>query len=106
MVDNRPSGASVCERQGGKIGRICSILVDDEGAADWAVVGGAQLDNESTLVPLTDAALEGETIVVPYEKEIIDGAPDLLDRHPQTEDVDAATEYYRQRIRHGPPAGG
>jgi hypothetical protein len=109
MIDSRPNGVAVCARQGDKIGNVSRIVEDEQGGVDWALVGGTHLSNGNgaALVPLLDAALEGEAIVVPYDKEIIEEAPEVpLGRPISAEDVDGIAAYYRQRVRSGPPPAG
>jgi hypothetical protein len=88
---------------GSKIGHVSTIYTDGDNA-DWAVVLGKPLENGAALVPLTDAALEGEAIVVPYERDVIDGSPDVPhDERPSAELVGAVAAYYREQL-HAPRA--
>jgi uncharacterized protein (TIGR02271 family) len=69
-------GATMVDRDGGKIGTIESIYVDDQtGEPEWALVNTGLFGTKSSFVPLAQASRSGDQVQVPYEKQLVKDAP-------------------------------
>ena len=61
---------------GEKVGPVGEIYVDDvTSAPDWVTVRTGLFGTADTFVPLHDARVEGDDLVVPYAKDLIKDAP-------------------------------
>jgi uncharacterized protein (TIGR02271 family) len=71
-------GASVVATDGDKIGSVQDIYLDREtDQPEWVLVNTGMFGTRSTFVPLSDANMQGNDIVVPYDKELVKGAPNI-----------------------------
>jgi uncharacterized protein (TIGR02271 family) len=88
-------GHTMMDRDGGLIGRIDAIYVDDQsGQSEWALVSLGAAGTKSTFVPIAQATIAGGEVRVPYDKQLVTDAPGIqLDRH-----LSVAEE--RQLFRH------
>ena len=69
-------GANVLSGDGEKIGSIGQVFVDNEaGQPSWVTVRTGLFGMSESFVPLEGARLEGNDIVVPYNKNQIKDAP-------------------------------
>jgi uncharacterized protein (TIGR02271 family) len=69
-------GATMVDRDGGRVGTIEDIYVDDQsGQPEWALVNTGLFGTKSTFVPLAQANPAGDDVRVPYEKQLIKDAP-------------------------------
>jgi len=76
-------GHTMMDRDGGLIGRIDAIYVDDQsGQPEWALVSIGAAGTKSTFVPIAQATTAGGDVRVPYDKQLVKDAPGIpLDRH-------------------------
>ena len=76
-------GRTLVDRDGTPVGSINAICLDDwTGQPEWALVNTGLFGARSSFVPLTQAAEAGENVQVPYDKQLIKGAPRVdSDRH-------------------------
>jgi uncharacterized protein (TIGR02271 family) len=76
-------GHTMIDRDGGLIGRIDAIYVDDQsGQPEWALVSIGVAGTKSTFVPIAQATSTGSDVQVPYSKQLVNDAPGVqLDRH-------------------------
>jgi uncharacterized protein (TIGR02271 family) len=76
-------GRTMIDRDGGLIGRIDAIYVDDQfGQPGWALVSIGAAGTKSTFVPIAQATTAGSDVRVPYHKQLVKDAPGVqLDRH-------------------------
>jgi uncharacterized protein (TIGR02271 family) len=76
-------GHTMMDRDGGLIGRIDAIYVDDQsGQPEWAMVSIGAAGTKSTFVPIAQAAMAGSDVRVPYDKQLVKDAPGIQpDRH-------------------------
>jgi uncharacterized protein (TIGR02271 family) len=76
-------GHTMIDRDGGYIGSIDAIYVDDQsGQPEWALVSIGLAGTRSTFVPIAQATTAGNQIQVPYQKQLVTDAPGIqLDRH-------------------------
>jgi uncharacterized protein (TIGR02271 family) len=71
-------GASVIDREGAKMGSVEDIYLDRETEEpEWVVIKTGLLGAQVNFVPLRDASMQGEEIVVPYDKKKVSGAPSV-----------------------------
>jgi uncharacterized protein (TIGR02271 family) len=69
-------GRTLVDRDGGRIGTIDAIYLDDQtGQPEWALVNTGLFGTTSSFVPLAQATKTGEDVVVPYDKQLVKGAP-------------------------------
>jgi uncharacterized protein (TIGR02271 family) len=69
-------GRTLLDRDGGRIGTIDAIYLDDQtGQPEWALVNTGLFGTKSTFVPLTQAFQSDNDIVVPYDKQLVKDAP-------------------------------
>ncbi len=69
---------TVYTTEGEKIGRVGQIYLDDEtNTPEWVTVATGLFGSKESFVPLTDAQVEGDRVVVPFDKDKIKGAPQI-----------------------------
>jgi uncharacterized protein (TIGR02271 family) len=88
-------GRTLVDRDGGRIGTIDAIYLDDQtGEPEWALVNTGLFGTKSSFVPLTQATQTGNDVGVPYDKQLVNDAP----RIDPDRDLSEAEE--RQLWRH------
>jgi uncharacterized protein (TIGR02271 family) len=71
-------GATVVDQDGDKIGTVADIYVDREtDEPEWMVVKAGMLGTRVNLVPLKEASVREDDIVVPYDKARVQNAPSV-----------------------------
>jgi uncharacterized protein (TIGR02271 family) len=71
-------GRTVYGSDGSKIGKIADLYDDDSGGAPvFATVHTGMFGSKTTFVPMTQAELRDNDVVVPYTKEHVKGAPSI-----------------------------
>ena len=71
-------GANVVSSSGEKIGSIEDIYLDQEtNKPEWVAVNTGMFGSRTTFVPLAEASQKGDDIVVPYDKGMVKGAPNV-----------------------------
>ncbi|MFL6222075.1 MAG: PRC-barrel domain-containing protein, partial [Actinomycetes bacterium] len=77
-------GRTLVDRDGGRIGPIEAIYLDDRtGQPEWALVNTGLFGTKSSFVPLAQASGSGDQVQVPYDKQLVkDGPPDRPRRAP------------------------
>ena len=69
-------GRTLLDRDGGRIGTIDAIYLDDRtGEPEWAVVNTGLFGTKSSFVPLAQAFQSDNDVVVLYDKQLIGDAP-------------------------------
>jgi uncharacterized protein (TIGR02271 family) len=69
-------GRTLVDRDGGRIGTIDAIYLDDHtGQPEWALVNTGLFGTKASFVPLAQATQTGDDIVVPYDKQLVKDAP-------------------------------
>jgi uncharacterized protein (TIGR02271 family) len=93
-------GHTVQDSAGDKVGKVSQIYVDDRtGQPTWLSVKTGLLGNSSSFVPLADATADGDTLVIPFDKDKVKGAPsvdDDADGHLEVAEEEALYRYYGQ----------
>jgi hypothetical protein len=70
-------GRTVVDRQGEKIGTLKEIYLDEDERPHWGAVHTALFGLRQTLVPLDQAALEGDSLRLPFEADHVKDAPSV-----------------------------
>lgn len=71
-------GCNLIGSNGDKIGVVSYIFLNDQtGLPEWITVSTRYFGDKETLVPLSQAQVAGEDLFVPYEKDVIEGAPNI-----------------------------
>jgi sporulation protein YlmC with PRC-barrel domain len=69
-------GGIVTDSDGGKIGKIGQVYLDNEtGDPQWVTVSTGLFGTSESFVPLTSATTSGNDIQVPFSKDVIHDAP-------------------------------
>ncbi|MGK5683624.1 DUF2382 domain-containing protein [Actinoplanes sp. URMC 104] len=90
-------GSDVYDRTGDKVGSIGAVWSDAAGQPAWASVRTGWFGLGESLVPLQGADVQGDRVVVPFEKATIKDAPDVdagKDEPLSDEEVALLYEYY------------
>lgn len=73
-------GGTVVGTDGDKIGKVGQLFLDDRtGDPEWVTVSTGLFGRAESFVPLADATVRGDEIVVPYDKAKVKGAPRVDD---------------------------
>jgi len=73
-------GRQLRTRDGDKVGTIGQIYVDDyHGQPEWVTVNTGLFGTNESFVPLAEATVSGNDLVVPYTKTQIKDAPNISD---------------------------
>jgi hypothetical protein len=71
-------GRTLLDREGGRIGTIDAIYLDDRtGEPEWALVNTGLFGTRSNFVPLAQAFQSDNDVVVLYDKQLVRGAPQV-----------------------------
>jgi uncharacterized protein YrrD len=69
-------GRTLLDRDGGRIGTIDAIYLDDRtGQPEWALVNTGLFGTKSSFVPLAQAFQSDNDVVVSYDKQLVRDAP-------------------------------
>jgi uncharacterized protein (TIGR02271 family) len=69
-------GRTLLDRDGGRIGTIDAIYLDDRtGQPEWALVNTGLFGTKSSFVPLAQATQADQDVRVPYDKQLVNDAP-------------------------------
>lgn len=88
---------NVLDNDGDKIGSIGQVYLDDTtGEPSWVTVKTGLFGTSESFVPLDNARVNGEDIVVAFEKETVKGAPRVdADNNLSPEEEDNLYSYYQ-----------
>ena len=74
---------------GSEIGRVAEVYTDnDTGQPSWVTVKTGWFGTNESFVPLQVASIDGDIIRVPYEKDMIKGAPNNPAGEPLSESAE------------------
>ena len=74
----RVLGGTVVGSDGSKLGKIGQIFLDDRtGEPEWLTVNTGLFGTRESFVPLVEAAVEDDTVRVPYTKQQVNDAPNV-----------------------------
>ena len=73
-------GSNAVDNDGDKLGKVGNVYLDDRtGEPAWATVNTGLFGTKESFVPLATARLEGDQLVVPFDKATIKDAPKVAD---------------------------
>jgi uncharacterized protein (TIGR02271 family) len=88
------SGATVRDPAGEKIGKVSQVYLDDQtGTPEWVTVRTGLFGGKESFVPLADADMRGDDLVIATEKATVSGAPRVDEDDHLSEEQE--TELYR-----------
>src|SRR3712207_5392160 len=89
------SGGTVVDNDGDKIGKVSQVFLDDQtGNPEWVTVTTGLFGTAESFIPLNQASVRGDEIVVPYDKSTVKGAPRVQDSNGHLSESEEA-ELYR-----------
>jgi uncharacterized protein (TIGR02271 family) len=89
------SGGTVVGTDGDKIGKVGQVFLDDAtGNPEWVTVATGLFGTGESFIPLNQASIRGDEIVVPYDKSTVKGAPRVEDANGHLSESEEA-ELYR-----------
>jgi uncharacterized protein (TIGR02271 family) len=90
------TGGNVLSTDGSKIGGIGQLYLDDSsGEPSWVTVKTGLFGTSSSFVPLSGADIDGDDVVVGYDKDTVTGAPRIEDDgNLSPEEEDQLYSYY------------
>jgi uncharacterized protein (TIGR02271 family) len=96
-------GRNAVDPQGNKIGSIGQVYVNDEsGVPDWVTVNTGLFGMKENFVPLQGSTLNGDDLVLPFDKDVVKDAPQVADAsHLDVDESDSLYSYYRQYLTGG-----
>ena len=88
------SGATVRDPAGEKIGKVSQVYLDDQtGTPEWVTVRTGLFGGKESFVPLADADMRGDDLVITTDKATVSGAPRVDEDDHLSEEQE--TELYR-----------
>ena len=100
----RYMGRTAVDSEGGKIGTIGQVYLNDEtGQPDWVTVNTGLFGTKENFVPLEGSTLSSDdNVVLPFGKDVVKDAPHVGDAsHLDVGEQDALYSYYHQYIGAG-----
>ncbi len=93
-------GKNALDAQGGKIGSIGQVYVDDEtGVPDWITVNTGLFGTKESFAPLAGSSVTGDGVVLPFGKDVVKGAPEIKDAaHLDPDEQQALYDYYQRYL--------
>lgn len=71
-------GGTVVGPEGQKIGKFGQVFIDDRsGEPAWATVHTGFFGLSESFIPLSEAAIAGDTLSIPYDKQTVKDAPNI-----------------------------
>ena len=93
-------GRNVVDRNGEKIGKFDELYLDEETSRpEWAAVTTGLFGRKQSLIPLSEARLEGDDLQVPFDQEQVKEAP-ALDPDEQLSQEEERQLYSHYGIEH------
>ena len=84
-------GSRVDDVYGASVGRLEDIWIDPgTGDPRWLLVKEGRFGGRSTLIPFEDASAGAGHVWVPYERDVVRGAPEVEPGAPLTQQVESA----------------
>ena len=88
------TGATVRDPAGEKIGKVSQVYLDDQtGTPEWVTVRTGLFAGKESFVPLADADMRGDDLVITTDKATVSGAPRVDEDSHLSEEQE--TELYR-----------
>jgi len=91
-------GRNAVDPQGSKIGSVGQVYVDDQtGQPDWVTINTGLFGTKENFAPLHGATLDGDNLVLPFDKAVVKDAPNVADASHLDEDEQQSLYTYYQR---------
>jgi uncharacterized protein (TIGR02271 family) len=94
-------GRRAVDPQGSKIGSVGQVYLDDEtGRPDWVTVNTGLFGTRENFVPLRGSRIDGDDLVLPFEKDIVKDSPEIAyTSHLEPDEEQALYAYYERYLR-------
>ena len=101
-------GRNAVDPGGNKIGSVGQVYVNDQsGVADWITVNTGLFGMKENFVPLQGSSLNGDDLVLPFDKDVVKDAPEVSDAsHLDTDEQDSLYSYYSRYLTGGQSTTG
>ena len=97
------TGQHVVADDGSKIGKIADVYSSPDGEGTFVTVTTGLFGTSASFIPLQDAQMDGEDVVVPYDKDLVKGAPRVdSDDELTSEEEDRLYRHYSLADSGGP----
>jgi len=71
-------GTTACDSNGDKIGKVGQLFLDDEtGRPEFVTVNTGLFGTKETFLPIAEASISGDQLVVPFTKDKVKDAPNV-----------------------------
>ena len=96
-------GRRAVDPQGNKIGSVGQVYLDDQtGQPDWVTVNTGLFGMRENFVPLQGARIDGDDLVLPFDKDVVKDSPDIADAsHLDTDEEQSLYAYYKRHLGNG-----
>ncbi|GAA2721560.1 PRC and DUF2382 domain-containing protein [Cellulomonas aerilata] len=85
------SGGTVVDTTGDKVGKVSQVFLDDQtGNPEWVTVTTGLFGTAESFIPLAQATIRGDEIVVPHDKATVKGAPRVADANGHLSETEEA----------------
>jgi len=93
-------GKTAVDAQGDKIGTVGQVYINDEsGVPDWITVDTGLFGTKEHFAPLHGSDFDGRTLVLPFGKDVVKGAPDVADSdHLDGNEQQSLDSYYERYL--------
>jgi len=93
-------GLRAVDPQGCKIGSVGQVYLDDEtGQPDWVTVNTGLFGTRENFVPLRGSRIDGDDLVLPFEKDVVKDSPEIADAsHLDTDEEQSLYAYYERYL--------
>lgn len=97
------AGKTAVDQQGDKIGSVGQVYVNDEsGQPDWITVNTGLFGMKESFAPLHGSSLDGDNVVLPFDKAVVKDAPDVSDSsHLDSDEQQSLYNYYAKYLQGG-----
>jgi len=94
-------GRRAVDPQGSKIGFVGQVYLDDEtGQPDWVTVNTGLFGTRENYVPLRGSRIEGDDLVLPFEKDVVKDSPEIAHTsHLDPDEEHSLFAYYERYLR-------
>ena len=101
-------GRRAVDPQGNKIGSVGQVYLDDEtGQPDWVTVNTGLFGTRENFVPLRGTRIDGDDLVLPFDKDVVKDSPDIADSsHLDTDEQQSLYAYYQRYLGDHGDRGG
>jgi uncharacterized protein (TIGR02271 family) len=93
-------GRRAIDPHGSKIGSVGQVYLDDEtGQPDWVTVNTGLFGTQENFVPLRGSHIDGEDLVLPFNKDVVKDSPQITDSsHLDPDEEQSLYAYYERYL--------